>query len=132
VPPGWGGGRFIVLTRYQKGRDSEEVAARYLEKQGLKILDRNFRCPLGEIDLIARDGGTIVFVEVKSRYGKGYGLPQESVTRAKQKRLTLLAQWYLKSQKGDTRRARFDVLGIVWDDQDPQVTWIANAFEASQ
>lgn len=120
-----------MVTRHHKGRASEEVAARYLEGQGLKILDRNFRCQLGEIDLVARDGGTIVFVEVKSRYGTGYGLPQESVNRTKQKRLTMLAQWYLKTQKLDTRKARFDVLGIIWNDQDPQVTWITNAFEAS-
>lgn len=120
-----------MITRHDKGRIGEELAARYLEERGLQILDRNFRCPLGEIDLIARDGRTLVFVEVKSRYGKGFGLPQEAVTHAKRRKLTLLAQWYLKSRALDTGRARFDVLGIVWSGKGPELTWIVNAFEAT-
>jgi putative endonuclease len=118
-----------VVTRHRKGRISEEVAAGYLQQHGLKILDQNFRCSLGEIDLVARDGPTIVFVEVRSRYGTGYGLPQESVTFRKQKRLTQLAQWYLKARGLEGKPARFDVLGILWRGQEPEVTWIVDAFE---
>ena len=122
----------LLPTRYRKGRISEEVAAVFAEAHGLLILERNFRCPLGEIDLIAQDGPTIVFVEVRSRYGMGYGLPQESVTREKQKRLTQLAQWYLKARRLEGRSARFDVLAILWKGQEPEITWIPNAFEATQ
>lgn len=119
-------------TRYEKGRIGEDLAADFLEKQGLEILIRNFRCPIGEIDLVGRDGRTLVFVEVKSRSGAGYGLPQESVSWTKQKRLTRLAQWYLKQNRCDRQPARFDVVAITWKAGEPQIRWIANAFDARE
>lgn len=118
-------------TRHRKGTISEGVAAEFLKQHGLEILERNFRCPLGEIDLVAQDGKTVVFVEVRSRYGTGYGLPQESVTSHKQKRLTRLAQWYLKARRLEREPARFDVVGILWRNREPEVTWIVDAFEAN-
>lgn len=111
---------------------SEEVAAVFAEAHGLRILERNFRCPLGEIDLIAQDGHSIIFVEVRSRCGLGFGSPQESVTRQKQKRLTQLAQWYMKARRLEGCPARFDVLAILWKGREPEITWIPNAFEATQ
>jgi len=119
-------------TRYRKGRMGEDLAVAFAEAHGLRILDRNFRCPLGEIDLIARDGTMIVFIEVRSRYGMGYGSPQESVTREKQRRLTQLAHWYLKARRMEGSHARFDVLAILWKGREPEITWIPNAFEATQ
>jgi putative endonuclease len=119
-------------TRYEKGRIGEDLAADFLEKQGLEILTRNFRCPIGEIDLVGRDGRTLVFVEVKSRSGAGYGLPQESVSWTKQKRLTRLAQWYLKQNRYDRQPARFDVIAITWKAGEPQIRWIPNAFDARE
>lgn len=119
-------------SRQQKGRRAEELAAEFLKSQGLTILVQNFRCLLGEIDLVARQGKTVVFVEVKSRFSKRYGLPQDMVSITKQKRLTRLAQWYLKKHSLTTQSARFDVVAIQWLEGQPAVTWIANAFPAAE
>ncbi|MCE5241767.1 MAG: YraN family protein [Syntrophobacteraceae bacterium] len=119
-----------VLQR--KGREGEEIAADFLSRRGMAVLDRNFRCPLGEIDLVCKDGGRIVFVEVKSRRSRTCGLPQEAVSPAKQRRLTLVAQWYLKRKGLDRGPARFDVVAVSWRGSEPEITWIANAFEARE
>lgn len=119
-------------TRQEKGKRSEDLAAEFLARKGLKILGRNVRCALGELDLICRAGETTVFVEVKSRYAGGYGLPQESVSGGKQRKLTRLAQWYLKSHGLERQPARFDVVAILWKQDEPELTWIVNAFEARE
>jgi putative endonuclease len=119
-------------TRVEKGRRGEDLAAQFLAKRGVRVIAQNFRCPLGEIDLIGRDGETLVFVEVRSRAGKAYGLPQESVTRAKQRRLTRLAQWYILKNHLERQPARFDVVAVTWGEGEPELTWIANAFEACE
>ncbi len=121
-----------AANRQQKGRKAEEIAAGFLKGQGLEIVGRNVRCLLGEIDLVAWHGRTVVFVEVKSRYSQGFGTPQEMVSVAKQKRLTRLAQWYLKKHDLLRQPARFDVVAIQWVEGEPLVTWIANAFAASE
>jgi putative endonuclease len=120
-----------MLNRKQKGKLGEDLAADFLKQHGLQVLAQNVRCPLGEIDLIGRDGKTLVFVEVKSRFAAGYGAPQELVSRAKQRRLTRLAQWYLKQHRLENQPARFDVIAIRWQDAKPEVNWIPNAFDAS-
>ncbi len=119
-----------MLNRREKGKLSEQAALEFLQRHGVQILCRNFRCPIGEIDLIGRDGKTIVFIEVKSRFGTGYGLPQELVSDFKQKRLTRLAEWYLKSHRLENQPARFDVVAVTWVADKPELTWIPNAFEA--
>jgi putative endonuclease len=81
--------------RRSVGRSAEALAARYLERRGYGIIARNWRCAQGEIDLIARDGETLVFVEVRARRSSTRGLAEESVTRAKQQRLAALAEAYL-------------------------------------
>jgi putative endonuclease len=118
-------------NRPDKGRLSETIAAEFLTVQGLKVIARNVRCPLGEIDLIARQGSVHVFVEVKSRFASGRGLPQEAVTRAKQRRMTRLAQWYIKQNRLYQQSARFDVVAITWHGNEPHIQWIPNAFEAT-
>jgi len=120
----------MELNRKQKGKLGEDAAVVFLKQQGLQVLTQNFRCPLGEIDLVARDGETLVFVEVKSRFGNRFGLPQELVSRPKQRRLTRLAHWYLKCHRMENRPARFDVVAITWQEARPDITWIPNAFEA--
>ncbi len=120
----------MSANRQEKGRQSEEIAAGFLKGQGLEIVARNVRCLLGEIDLVAWHGKTVVFIEVKSRHSQGYGTPQEMVSIAKQKRLTRLAQWYLKKHNLLRQPARFDVVAIQWMEGEPVVTWIANAFAA--
>jgi len=119
-----------MLNRKEKGKLGEDIALEFLKHHGLQVLAQNVRCPLGEIDLVGRDGKTLVFVEVKSRFAKGYGAPQELVSRTKQRRLTLLARWYLKQHRLENQPARFDVVAISWQDAKPEVTWIANAFDA--
>jgi putative endonuclease len=119
-----------VATRQKKGQQGELLAAEFLERQGLRIASRNFRCPLGEIDLVAWDQETVVIVEVRSRYSKDFGLAQESVSVGKQQRLTRLGQWYLKQNRLEGRPARFDVIAIDWSGGEPRITWIPNAFEA--
>jgi len=119
-----------MLNRKQKGKLGEELAADFLRQHGFQVIAQNVRCPLGEIDLVARDGKTLVFVEVKSRFVRGYGVPEELVSHAKQRRLTRLARWYLKQNRLENRPARFDVVAISWQDAEPQIKWIANAFEA--
>lgn len=116
--------------RFLRGRRGEAAAADFLVRSGMKILDRNFRCPAGEIDLVVRDGGTIVFVEVRTRQTRGFGEPEESITGIKRQRLTRAAQWYLKQRRLENSPARFDVIAIRWDGEEPEINWIVNAFEA--
>lgn len=118
-----------MKSRYNKGKAGESAAAEYLLDSGIKILDRNFRCPLGEIDLIAKDGKTIVFVEVRSRQLDGLCSPEESITLTKRRRLTRTALWYLKQQGLQSSHTRFDVVAVRWSDDLPDINWIVNAFE---
>ncbi len=119
-----------MLNRKEKGKLAEDLAAAFLKQRGLQVVVQNFRCRIGEIDLVARDGPTLVFVEVKSRFALHYGAPEELVSRAKQRRLTRLAQWYLKHLRMENQPARFDVVAISWQDAEPELKWIPNAFEA--
>jgi putative endonuclease len=121
----------MTANQPEKGKLSEAVAADFLKKQGLTVVAQNVRCTLGEIDLIARQGNIHVFVEVKSRFASGRGLPQEAITRAKQRRITRLAQWYIKQHRLQHQSARFDVIAITWQGDEPQILWIPNAFEAA-
>jgi putative transposase len=115
-------------TRRALGDAGEDLAAAALKKQGYKILARNYLTPLGEIDLVARQGKTVIFVEVKTRTGHGYGSPQEAVHPAKQARLRRLAAYYLKQQRLGEAAVRFDVVGITLADGVPRVEIIQDAF----
>jgi putative endonuclease len=116
-------------SRYDLGKEGETVAADYLRECGLKILDRNFRCPLGEIDLIAKDGKTIIFVEVRSRRADSFWSPEESLTAPKFRRITKAALWYLKRQGAADAFMRFDVVAVRWTGEKPEISWIVNAFQ---
>jgi putative endonuclease len=94
------------------GRTGERLAAEELTRQGYSILERNFRCLHGEIDLIAVDGEDLVFVEVKTRRGTAYGLPEEAVTARKQQKLIQVATYYLDQQKCMERAWRIDVVAV--------------------
>lgn len=93
-------------------------------------MERNYRCPLGEVDLILLDGGVVVFVEVKTRSGHGFGSPLEAVAPRKQQKMVKTAMWYLQEKKLHSREARFDVVGVSWSGREPVVQHIENAFEA--
>jgi putative endonuclease len=97
------------------GRFGEDLAARHLERAGLEVLDRNWRCASGELDIVAAEGDTVVFVEVKTRSSTGFGLPAEAVTPRKLARLRRLAVLWLAERPDDQRwpEVRFDVVSIV-------------------
>lgn len=100
------------MDRLQLGRIGEQAAVAHLEARGYRILARNFRCALGEIDLIAAQGDVTVFVEVKSRSTDEFGPPFEAITRLKQRRLMRLATFYLKGKSRVDRPARFDAVSV--------------------
>jgi putative endonuclease len=114
------------------GRRGERAAARYLRRLGYKIVGRSERGPMGELDLAAVDGRTVVFVEVKTRRSHDAGHPAEAVGPEKQARLTRLALAYLKRHELLDCSARFDVLAITWPQnaRKPKIEHIKNAFEA--
>lgn len=101
------------MRKQAVGRIGEDLAADFLERAGMVVLTRNFRCPQGEIDIIARDGDTIVFVEVKTRRTAALGSPLEAVTRDKLARLRRLSGIWLSRQPTYHRCTRIDALGIV-------------------
>jgi putative endonuclease len=113
------------------GRWGEDLAADHLTAAGMQVLARNWRCPQGELDLVARDSdGTVVFVEVKTRGGTGFGAPAEAVGAVKARRLrTLACRWLLEHRPEGACELRFDVVGIVrLPGGPPQVTHLRAAF----
>lgn len=101
-------------ARRATGAGGEELAARFLERQGWSVVARNWRCRGGELDLIATDpDGVLVFCEVKTRRGLGYGDPLEAITYDKVRRLRALAAEYLRSQDRPAARVRLDAVGVM-------------------
>ena len=100
-------------TTSELGVHGERIAEAFLTGAGLRVLDRNWRCREGELDIVARDGDVLVFCEVKTRRGIGYGHPVEAVTVAKQRRLRTLAQRWLAAHDEHAPELRFDVVGVL-------------------
>lgn len=117
--------------RGEIGRRGEALAAELLRAEGLIIVERNFRCRAGEIDLVAFDGPTLVFVEVRSRRGDRAGTPLESVDPRKQMRVTRVARHYLAARGVSERDVRFDVVGVRFDREPPAVEHVRAAFDAA-
>ncbi len=99
--------------RQDLGRWGEAVAAAFLRKQGYRIVEQNFTCPLGEIDIVARQGERLVFVEVKTKAVAGILPPRYSVDRSKQRQIVRVSRWYLKEKKASRARCRFDVVEVI-------------------
>jgi putative endonuclease len=113
------------------GDRGENVAATHLRGLGYKIIERNFRCQMGEIDIVARDGKTLVFVEVKTRLYDD-PTPEEQVNAFKRHQLTKAAQYYLMRFGNRQPPARFDVVAVVWPTgRQPQIRHTPDAFEAT-
>lgn len=110
------------------GRDSEKQAARLLVKHGYRIVEKNYRCSYGEIDLIARDGDTLVFCEVKARKSKAFGTPLEGVTRSKVAKIRKTAEHYLAKNGLTAVDCRFDVVAIEGTGEEATIEVIKNAF----
>lgn len=94
------------------GRAGEDAGVAMLREAGFEVLDRNFRCRYGEVDAVALDGDTVVFVEIKTRRTSAFGSPQEAVTGRKQARIARVAAQYLKLRRWDARPVRFDVIAL--------------------
>ena len=122
----------MTTQKIQLGQIGEKTAVAFLERHGFHVLQRNFRNKLGEIDIVAKDGDTICFIEVKTRKTDAFGSPLESVTTAKQRKIIHVALSYLKVQGRDETNVRFDVVSVILGDEEgPQVEIIKNAFEAN-
>lgn len=116
----------MAVTTTDAGRRGEQLALKYLQKQGLRLLERNYRAGHLEIDLIMAEGDTIVFVEVKARSRTDYGTPAEYVTRTKRERLIRAASAYLLEQRLSDAPCRFDVAEVALPDG--EITHIRDAF----
>lgn len=103
-------------TTIERGNDGEERAVAYLMRAGMRIVERNFRSKLGELDIVARDRGTLVFVEVRSRYDSLHGTAIEMVNVHKQRKVTRVAWSYIATRRPHFITARFDVIGITGDE----------------
>jgi putative endonuclease len=112
------------------GKTGEDLACAELEKRGYAIIARRYRRRGGEIDIIARDGETIVFVEVKAREGHAFGKAAEAVTAFKRRRLTQLAADYMARRRLSNRPCRFDVVSIHFESGRPEIEVFQNAFDA--
>jgi putative endonuclease len=116
-------------TTTRTGKRAEDLAARFLEKRGFSILTRNFRCRGGEIDLVCRDGKTLVFVEVRLRRNATFGGAAASITLTKQRRIILAAQHYLAAHGKADSDCRFDCM-LLDGTGDNNIEWIRDAFSA--
>ncbi|MDI9570315.1 MAG: YraN family protein [Pseudomonadota bacterium] len=119
----------MTRDRISAGRRGEELAAAFLARAGYAILDRNWRCPLGELDIVARDGGTLVFVEVRTRRSARFGAPEESVGFSKRRKLSRLATFYIHRYGLFDVPARFDVAAVHLLPSGPEVELIRDAFD---
>ena len=116
--------------RVALGERGERAAAGFLKEHGYEILEKNYKCKIGEIDVIARRQGRLAFVEIKTRTSAQFGTPQEAVDLRKQEKIFQVAQWYLKEKKLVKIPIAFDVVAVLWNEgQAPEMRLIADAFE---
>jgi putative endonuclease len=105
-------GSWVVDSKIQRGASAEAIAARLLTAAGYRIVERNFRCKVGELDIVARDGDVLVFVEVRSRSDDEHGNAVEMIRRTKQRRVARVAAYYLATAKPVFEQCRFDIVAV--------------------
>jgi putative endonuclease len=116
--------------RLSLGERGEMAACGFLKERGYEILERNYKCKLGEIDVIARRQDRLAFIEIKTRTSGQFGTPQEAVNLRKQEKIFQVAQWYVKEKKLVKVPVAFDVVAVLWKEgQAPEMRLIADAFE---
>lgn len=121
------------MRRRQLGQRGEQLAAEYIQQQGYRLAEQNYRCRLGEIDLIAWDGRTLVFIEVKTKRHMQFGVPQSMVTRAKQQKIVRVAMVYVQERHLRDMSLRFDVIAITaLAGITPEILHIPAAFSATE
>jgi putative endonuclease len=121
----------MSLRGKRTGKEGEELAAAYLAQTGYRIVERNYRCVFGEIDIVAWEGETLVFVEVKSRRTEAFGAPQVAVGFAKQDKISRIALNYLSEKHLRHHPARFDVVAVKLLPAGTTIELIRDAFELS-
>ena len=121
----------VQMDKKSAGNLGEDIAVSFLSKRGYQILERNFRCRGGEVDIVARDprDGALVFVEVKTRRNLSYGVPQVAVDQFKQRKISKAALTWLSAKRLDDEIGRFDVIAIMLDDGNYTIEHIVNVFE---
>ena len=117
------------MQKKELGRKGEEIAIRFLKKKGYGILERNYVCKLGEMDIIAREKDTLAFIEVKTRTSSTFGPPQSAVNLTKQRQLSKVALCFLKEKKLEDVKARFDVVAILLRPKGEEIELIKDAFD---
>jgi len=114
------------------GRKGEDLAASYLKKKGLSLIEKNVTTPYGEIDLVCLEKEVIVFVEVKTRAGSSYGGPRAAVNIDKRRKISRSALFFLSSRGWEERPARFDVLGVILDGPEARFDHLVDAFDLTR
>ena len=117
------------MENKELGKKGEEIALRFLKKKGYRIIERNYVCKMGEMDIIAKEKDTLVFIEVKTRASTEFGPPQLAVHSSKQRQLSKVALYYLKEKRLEDAKARFDVVAILLGQKGEEVELIRDAFE---
>ena len=121
----------MTEKRISLGKKGEEFAAEFLIKKGYKIKERNYKSALGEIDIIALNGATTVFIEVKTRSSRVFGMPFEAVTKKKQHQISKTALHYMSTNRITEKAARFDVVSIISSGDQMEAELIENAFDVT-
>ena len=116
------------MNRKELGQRAEDLACEYLLGQGLTVVERNYYIRGGELDIVAIDGETVVFVEVRSKSNEDYGLPEETISAKKQQFLYRAAEQYLINKKWLERNCRFDVVSVLFKGDKAELKWYKDAF----
>jgi putative endonuclease len=119
----------VTRERLDLGKWGEDLALKKVKKLGYKCIARNYRCPVGEVDLIAKDGDTLVFIEIKTRRGRSLGYAKEAVNQRKRRQLSKVALAFMKANGCSETRARFDVVVINLDGVSQEIEVVRNAFD---
>jgi putative endonuclease len=117
------------MQKKELGKKGEEVALRFLKKRGYRIIEQNYVCKMGEMDLIAKEKDTLAFIEVKTRTSTAFGPPQLAVNSSKQRQLSKVALYFLKEKKLEDVKARFDVVAIILGQNEEEIELIKDAFD---
>jgi putative endonuclease len=119
----------VTRERLELGKDGEDLALKKVESLGYQCIARNYRCSVGELDLVARDGETLVFIEIKTRKGKSLDYAKEAVHARKQRQMSKVALAYMKKTGCEDAKARFDVVVIHQKGTEREIEVIRNAFD---
>jgi putative endonuclease len=119
----------VTRERLDLGRLGEDLALKKIKSLGYKCIVRNYRCPLGEVDLIAKDGDTLVFIEIKTRRDRSLGYAKESINARKKRQLSKVALAYMKSHDVAEAKSRFDVVAVHIRESMHEIEVVRNAFD---